>query len=280
MPRTIVVIGGISRRIIAEVDQMPETGLTVIPSTYESHTGGRGAFSAVTAYRLSHFKPPSDEESPGCVLKDDEISIRLVGAIGNDDIGQPMKDRIRNVGVNTDRVQPILDTQTGTVFVLVQEDSKQPGVLLCPGANHALQPNDFESAEKLLEQCGDTKPDLLITNCELQRRTVEQILKVAVDAEVPVLLNLVPEEAFFPEDLKHLTHLIVHEAEARRVFDKCPQDDDDPHDWEDFAQQFLSRGVANVVVTLGSHGAYFSNQDGSKGHVPSREHNVDKVGGG
>ena len=259
---------------------MPELGLTLTTNTYDSHTGGRGAFSALAAYRLSHFKPPSDQELPKCIVEDDEVSVRLIGAIGDDDIGQPMKDRISHAGVNTDRVRTVSKTQTSMVFVLVDEDSKDHSVLLCPGANHALKAGDFESEDRLLDECGGTRPDLLVTNCELERSTVEQIMKTAINADVPVLLNLVPEQGFFPEDLRHLTHLIVHKAEARRVSGNCPKDDDNPHEWEAFAQEFLSREVANVVVTLGSQGVYFSNKDGEKGHVPSREHNVDKVGGG
>ncbi|KAL8702214.1 MAG: hypothetical protein Q9201_004518 [Fulgogasparrea decipioides] len=249
--RTIVVIGGLTRRIIAEVDEMPGKGLTVTTKTYDTHTGGRGAFSAVAAYRFSHFKATNDQETPRCVCEEDEISVRLVAAVGDDDIGS-IKEEIKAVGVNIDRVLPIPKTKTSMAFVVVDGASRDHSVLLCPGANHGLKPDKFGSAEKLLEECGGLRPDLLVTNCELKRSTVEQIIETATVANVPVLLNLVPEEYFFPEDLTHLTHLIVHKAEARRIFDDCPKDDDDPLEWETFAQQFLSRGVANVVVTLSS----------------------------
>ena len=280
--RTIAIVGGLTRRIIAEVNHMPDPSETVITNTYDSHTGGRGAFSAVAAYRQSHYKPTDDQTAIRCVCGKDEIFVRLIGAIGDDDIGQPMKDRISNAGVNTERVRRIPNTNTSMVFVLVDEESKANSELLCPGANHALKPGDFGTADKLLEMCGGRKPDLLVTNCELERSTVAKIVETATHAKVPVLLNLIPKEYFFKGTFRHLTHLIVHKAEARYILENCPADDDNAYEWESFAQEFLDRGVSNVVVTLGAHGAYYSSQDGGKtqGHVPSQDSDVDKIGGG
>ena len=278
MTYTIVVVGGIIRRILAKVEEMPEPGTTTTTKAYDSHTGGRGAFSAVTAYRLSHYKP--HEGSQPSAHEDEDISVRLVGAIGDDDIGKPMRDRITKAGVNTDRVRKIEDTKTSMIFVLEDEESQGSGAVMCPGANHALEPHDFDSVEGLLEECGGVKPNLLVTNCELKRDTVEQLVTTASEAGVPVLLNLVPEAYIFPEVLEHLTHLIVHEAEARRISNACPKDNDDPNAWETFAKDFRERGVANVVITLGSKGVYYSDSAGNKGHIPSGERNLDKVGGG
>lgn len=278
--RTIAVIGGLTRRIIAEVDQMPALGRILTSNTYDSHTGGRGAFCAVAAYRLSHFKPTNDQLPPKCVCEKDEIFVRLIGAIGDDDIGDPMRKRINDVGVNTDSVRTIDNEKTSLAFVLVDEESNANSETLCPGANHKLKPDVFGNAGKLLRECGGLKPDLLVTNCELTRSTVDQIIKSATNAKVPVLLNLFPERYFPDEDLKHLEHLIVHKAEARNTLDNCPSDDDDPNKWEAFAREFLSRGVANVVVTLGSQGAYFLNQEGKKGVASSDNYDIDKIGGG
>ena len=278
MAYTIVVVGGITRRILAKVGEMPEPGRTITTKTYDSHTGGRGAFSAVTAYRLSHDKPHEGSKPPA--REDEEISVRLVGAIGDDDIGDPMRDRITKVGVNTDSVRKIPNTKTSMIFVLEDEESQDRGAVMCPGANHALEPDDFDSIEGLLKECGGVKPNLLVTNCELKRNTVAQLVTTASNAGVPVLLNLVPEAYVFPEVLEHLTHLIVHEAEARRISDACPEDNNDPYAWETFAKQFREQGVANVVVTLGSKGVYYSDSAGNKGHISSGERNLDKVGGG
>lgn len=59
--RTIVVVGGLAKRYITEADEVPKPGETIeTTKPLVPHTGGRGAFAAVAAHRLSHIKPPSD----------------------------------------------------------------------------------------------------------------------------------------------------------------------------------------------------------------------------
>ena len=252
---------------------MPKKGQTVTTSTYDSHTGGRGAFTAVTAYRQSHYKA-TDDQLVRCVCDDGEIEVRLIGAYGEDDIGPPMKNRISGVGVNTDGVREMSGTKTSMSFVVVDEYTKEHKILFCPGANHALSSELFDEEEKLIKECGGQKPDLIIVNCELKQSTVEKIISTASSADVPVLLNLVPELHLFADSFEHLTHLVVHKAEAKGISKRCPEGDDDPHSWDAFAQEFLDRGVENVVITLGSGGAYCSNKSGTKKHIPGQEHSV------
>jgi len=54
-----------------------------------------------------------------------------------------------------------------------------------------------------------------------------------------------------------ITHLLVNESEAAimsgRDLDEVNQDS-----WPVICQEFLKRGVANVVITLGAKGAYYA----------------------
>ena len=50
--------------------------------------------------------------------------------------------------------------------------------------------------------------------------------------------------------------------------------------WPVICQEFLDRGVKNVVITLGAKGAYFANASGSGHCLGNRVKAVDTTGAG
>ena len=280
---TIVVVGGIARRHIMEVDEVPGPGETIEaikPS--HPHTGGRGAFSAVAAHRLSHFKP-SDDSHIGIksAFANVKINVHLVATVGDDDDGNRLKERMTECGVNADHVQRVQGPSSFS-FVAVDAVTKDHRVWLDSTTNHLLEPDGFKGPGSLNDFAGGKKPALLVTNLELKPETTKQLMKTAGLDGVEVLLNPVPSHMTATAVWKNVTHLVIHKAEARRSHENCPTDEDDPREWARVAQRFIGNGAKNVVITLSFQGAYFANKFGDADVVRSdRPEDINnKVGGG
>jgi len=130
------------------------------------------------------------------------------------------------------------------------------------------------------EQLGSgVRPDLVISQLELRREAVEQILKTAHEAGIEVLLNAAPAQQILSEMYEYITHLIVNETEAATL-SGVSLEQVNKDTWAKLAQGYLESGVENAVITLGRQGAYYANAHGS-GHVPAEEVNVaDTTGAG
>lgn len=282
--RTIVVVGGLAKRYITEAEEVPGPGETIeTTKPLVPHTGGRGAFAAVAAHRLSHIKPPGDShigiESAWPDLK---INVHLVATVGADDAGDGLKERMTECGVNADHVQQVEGASSSSVFVVVDKATKDHRIWFDAVANHILEPDAFKERGSLDNFAGGMKPTLLLTSLELKPETTVQLIKTAGLDGVEVLLNLVPSHTVLMRVLKNVTHLVIHKAEARRSYEDCPTDDDDPSAWATLAQRFVDGGAKNVVITLSAQGAYFANRFGVAGFVRSDEPEDvnNKVGGG
>ena len=282
--RTILVVGGLARRYILEAEELPGPGETIeTTKSSESHTGGRGAFTAVAAHRLSHLKPSNGGHlGTESAFQDLKINVHLVATVGADDIGNSLKERMTECGVNADQVQNVQGSSSSLVMVVVDQATKDHRIWFDATTNHKLGPEAFREQASLDNFAGGTKPALILTNLELRLKTAEQLIETAGLYGVEVLLNVVPSQPLLNRVLRNVTHLVIHKGEARRYFGDSPTDNDDPSAWADKAQQFLDRGAKNVVITLSAQGAYFANVFGAAGVVRSHEpENVkDKVGGG
>ena len=279
--RTIVVVGGLVERYITEVDEMPERGDTVeTTKPIESHTGGRGAVSAVMVHRLSHYKPlDGSHAGTKSKLGDLKIEVRLIATVGEDSTGERLKARMEECGVNAVKVDLIPNASTSRAIIIVDKFTRDHRVWFHAGANHVHTPDTFKSPDDLRNFLGNVEPALLLTNLEMRPDTAEQLIKTAGVAKMEVLLNLVPANYVLDEVLRNVTHLVIHEAEARRSFDDCPEDDDGPQAWDKLVQKQLNRGAKNVVITFGAHGAYFANRWVAE-FIPSDTHGPDRISGG
>lgn len=268
--QNIVVVGGIGRRHITEANEVPGLGVTIeTTKPFESHTGGRGAFTAVAVHRLSHIKPSDgSHNSDESVFSNMTIRVYLVATVGDDETGDSLKERMTECGVNAEKVKKVPGASSSRTFVVVDPATQDHRTWFDATANHRMEPDLFRKRDSLKDFAGGTKPALLITNLELKDKTTEQLIKTAEADHVQILLNLVPSRYVSRTILKKVMHLVIDKAEARQSNDDCPTDDDHPEEWRGQAQQYLDLGARNVVITLGAQGAYYANKRGAHGFVP------------
>jgi ribokinase len=132
-PPRITVVGSANVDLVARCQQLPRPGETVTDAELERFPGGKGANQAAAAARLG-------------------AQVRFVGRIGRDDL--PLRALTREGVDVSGMVQD--DGETGVAMVLV-EASGENVIVVAPGANRRLRPEDVEVGE----------PDAVICQLEI-----------------------------------------------------------------------------------------------------------------
>lgn len=190
----ITVIGSLIIDHIFLIDRLPNLGESYEAPRYKKALGGKGANAAIAAYRSCRTNPNAEPSEK----LDTNIDVRMIGAVGEDADGTWMRQELEKAKVDISgvRVEP---TKTGMSFIMVEEPKSEDGsgqqptrdnrLIYTIGANATLQPAQFHDVASL---SNGNQPDLIISQLEIARETVETILKTAHSAGIKVLLNAAP----------------------------------------------------------------------------------------
>lgn len=238
----ILVVGSFVMDLVASADRAPELGETVIGTSFKTVPGGKGANQAVQAARLG-------------------ASVTMVGCVGNDSFGDSLLLALNDSGVNTSHVKISNDHPTGVGHIEVQTAASgvQNRIIVVAGANYDLHPSDLDWLKDDIKEY-----DLVILQLELKMETTEYVARVAHDAGVPVMLNPAPAAPLSEALLSCVTFLTPNETEASALAG-VPTDAEGrlTEDALKAAATVLkSKGVENVIITLGSMGAAICTEDG------------------
>ena len=215
---------------------------------------------AVACARLSRPKPSTSSSSPSTTSS---IKVKMVGAVGDDAFGPGIIQNMEKDGIDVSGIKLIPNQSTGVAVILVESSSGENRILLSPGANHTLKPDDFLTPESL----GSPLPSLIILQLEIPLPTVLQIIKTAKEANVPVLLNPAPAVPLPEEVFQGLEHLVLNESEAAILTGRAVGETEYDFDWSVVGKEFLAKEVKNVVITLGAKGAFYAGGKGGDGEM-------------
>ena len=254
-PKIITVIGSLNTDLVTVTPRIPSGGETLTATSFSTGFGGKGANQATGCVRTSR---PNAQHSPNNPI------VKMVGAVGDDEFGPPLVASMKADGIDTSGIRVVEGQTTGVAVILVEEGTGENRILLNPGANHSLRPEDFLAPESL----GSPRPDLIVMQLEIPLETVLQILETAKKAGVAVLLNPAPAVKL-PEDVyPAVTHLIVNESELAILSDVKEEDvGEEGFELDTLADKFFKAGLENFVVTLGAKGAFYRTASGEKGLV-------------
>lgn len=121
MPR-LAVVGSINLDHVARTERLPRPGETVMDATFTRIAGGKGANQAVAAARLG-------------------ATVAMVGAVGEDELAGAAL-----VELERERVELRLKRTTAStgVALVVVDASGENVIVVAPGANGELRPEDVE----------------------------------------------------------------------------------------------------------------------------------------
>ncbi|MEV7432945.1 ribokinase [Streptomyces griseoviridis] len=220
----LLVVGSANADLVIDVERRPAAGETVLGGDLAVHPGGKGANQAVAAARLG-------------------AATALLARVGDDGHGRLLIDSLRTAGVDTAGVL-VGGAPTGVALITV-DPSGDNSIVVSPGANGRLTPEDVRAADGLLRTSR-----VVSTQLEIPLETVVEVVRSLPEGG-RFVLNPSPPRPLPGEVLAACDPLIVNEHEAKVILGDSAAGDT-PEDW---ARRLLAEGPRSVVVTLGAEGA-------------------------
>lgn len=244
--KQITVIGSLNMDLVVTADRLPIGGETIMGNGFSTIPGGKGANQAAAIARLGG-------------------NVHMIGRVGDDDFGQTLIRGLKHDGVNTEAIHVVENTSTGVALITVQA-SGENSIIVVAGANGKLTPADIEAE---VERIG--KSDVLVAQLETPLDGIIQAFAMAKgleskESKVYTILNPAPARPLPEVLLANVDLLTPNESELALLSGKPVNHMDDV---KEAAQVLFSRGVKEMVVTLGSEGAMYLNHEGRTHHQPA-----------
>lgn len=218
------------------VAQRPVGGETVIAQRMALIPGGKGANQAYACAALG---------APTVML----------GCVGADSYGDKLLANLAGAGVETARVQRLQDESTGIALITIDSRGEN-SITVIQGANARVEADYVDSMRGEIEAC-----DIVLLQLEINLDAVAQVARMAKQAGKTVILDPAPVPQQFPEELLQYVDVIKPNEHELAALTGMPAQGDS---LRIAAESLLGRGVANVLVTLGRHGAYVCGADGTR----------------
>ncbi|BDH47759.1 ribokinase [Salmonella enterica subsp. enterica serovar Choleraesuis] len=231
-PSRLVVLGSINADHILNLERFPSPGETLTGRHYQVAFGGKGANQAVAAGRSG-------------------ADIAFIACVGDDDTGRRVCKQLATDNIDTSPIQTIAGTTTGVALIFVNAEGENV-IGIDAGANGALTVDNVTAQSKLI-----TGADALLMQLESPLDAVQAAARLAHEHQVKVILNPAPATALPDELLKLVDIITPNETEAEALTGITVTDDQGA---ARAAQALHDKGIATVIITLGSRGVWLSQQ--------------------
>lgn len=238
---TITVIGSINLDRTIRVKQMPKPGETMHTKEIFSAGGGKGANQAVAAKRS-------------------EAVTNFIGAIGNDEAGEMMRELLSEEGIELAGVQTLEKQATGQAYIIV-DDQGENSIMIHSGANNAFTPEQVQAHADLIKAS-----DFVVAQFESTLESTIEAFTIAREAGVKTILNPAPALENVPEELLKVTDMIIPNETETEILTGIKVTDE--ASLKAAADHLHQLGIEAVIITIGSKGAFYDVQDRS-GIVPA-----------
>ena len=247
----IVVIGSSNTDMIIKLPHIPGPGETLLGGQFSIAHGGKGANQAVASARAG-----------GDVV--------FISCVGNDQFGQKAIEKLRNEGIETFYIKIVRNTASGIAMINVSETGEN-SISVAPGANSFLLPEDIQNAEEVVKMA-----DMILLQLEIPVETVLKAVEIARKFNVPVILNPAPACTLSDEILANIDIITPNENEAVLLAGMESLNISIP----ELAMRLGKKVSGTVIITLGSDGAFYYQNNVGKQIVGCKVNVVDTTAAG
>ncbi len=226
----IAVVGSINVDLVVRTPRRPAAGETLAGTSFDLFPGGKGANQAVAAARLG-------------------ASVTMVGRVGADTFASTGLRELEAADVDCAAVAHDPDQSTGIAAIVV-DDRGENSIVIVAGANGAWSEQDMLRAEAAARAA-----QVLLLQHEIPQEVNVRAARAGHAAGATVVLNPAPAEPIPPALLASLDVLTPNAHEAALLTsgsESAP---------EAAAYALQKLGIRRVVVTLGSAGALYLDQN-------------------
>ena len=208
-------------------------GETILGGDFIMIPGGKGANQAVAAAKLG-------------------AEVCFIARLGDDIFAQQSFSNFKKETVNTKYVTRTKEAPSGVALITV-DDMGNNVIVVAPGANQMLSPDDVKRAEPDIASSG-----VLVAQLEIPLETVEFAAQLANNCGVLFILDPAPARKLNPKLLKMVDVLTPNETEAQILTNIEVTDEDSACT---AAKKLLEYGVKSVVLTMGAKGFWIAGND-------------------
>lgn len=223
----IVVVGSSNTDMVVKTARFPSPGETIIGGDFFMFPGGKGANQAVAAARLGG-------------------EVDFICSVGDDVFGQNALEGYKNDGINVKESKINEGVASGVALITVNKEGENE-IVVASGANALLSPEHLGICQNIAEA------DIILTQLETPIESVVYLSKLGKK----LIINPAPAQKLDDDILKDLFLITPNETETRLLTGVEVNSESDS---KKAAQIFLQKGVQNVVITMGSKGAFFMNE--------------------
>lgn len=242
----ITVIGCINMDIIFNVDRMLSKGETAWIHEKSTLPGGKGANQAIGAAKLNG-------------------NVSIIGILGNDAYGKDLYNNLINYNIDVSGIAFDNENPTGTAYIFVS-DNGEYCIADYQGATNMLDKNHI-----------DNHLDIIISSkyCLIQNsipmETVLHVSKICKQNNIKMILKPFPPKEINNLVFEDLYMIVPNENEINHIIDGNMSNIEK-------AEQLISKGVKNVIMTLGENGCYFTDGINRKHFKATNTASVDTTG--
>ena len=251
--KKILVIGSLNMDTVIETPYMPQSGETLAGKSITLVPGGKGANQAYTVGKLGG-------------------DVSMIGAVADDSIGTALKANLESVGVNTSGISTLPGATTGQAFITV-DDNGANSIILIAGANGLVSREMIDQHRNLIQAC-----DIVMMQLEIDWNVVAYAKDLAVSMGKTVIIDPAPALPGLPDSFwQGVDYIKPNETELEILTGRplnCQAD------LEAAAGEMFSKGVRNVMVSLGGDGCLLMNREGMHFYPAKKVHAVDTTAAG
>ncbi len=219
--------------LVVKSPRIPAVGETILGEDFIMTPGGKGANQAVAAAKLG-------------------AEVYFIAKLGEDVFAEQSLNNFKKEGVNTKYVIQTKEAPSGVALITV-DDAGNNVIVVAPGANQMLSPEDVKRAESDIASSG-----ALVAQLEVPLETVEFAAQLANESGVLFILDPAPAQELSPELLKMVDVLTPNETEAQILTGIEVTNEDSART---AAKKLLEYGVKSVILTMGAKGFLLAADD-------------------
>ena len=230
--KKILVVGSSNTDLIIKVPEIPRPGETLLGGEFQTFPGGKGANQAVAASR-----------GGGDVV--------FIASVGSDNYGAESIKGYKLDNINTENIKICKKIPSGIAMITIA-DNGENAITVASGANAELKPEDLDEAEEAFHEA-----EYMLVQLETPMNTVLKAVEISREFNTKVILNPAPAADLPDEIISRIDIITPNETEAERLTGIKVKDEKDAMK---AAEVLHKRGINTVIITLGSEGAFLSDQ--------------------
>jgi len=243
MQKPIVVMGSVNFDLVATAERVPLPGETLTGIDFATFHGGKGANQAVAVAKLGY-------------------PVSMIAKVGDDSFGPGLKLALQKAGVNVRAVE-VVKGSSGVALINIGSDG-QNNIVAVPGANGKVTGRDVLRNAALLRKAG-----MILAQLEIPIDAMAALAGFARKNGIPLMLDPAPARELPSELLNSTTWITPNESETQILCGLSHDEPVTPVTAARCAELLMARGPKNVVIKMGSQGAFIATADGIREMAPA-----------